>query len=113
MHTARILVTTALLTLAGASFAHGTAPQAQVPYDYVEWRQDVRIQRGLADGSLTRAEAQRLAAEQARIDELERIFRADGRLSGIEQQYLVRMQQHASRQIFDERHDHQVAWRGR
>ena len=59
MHTARILVTTALLTLAGASFAHGTAPQAQVPYDYVEWRQDVRIQRGLADGSLTRAASYR------------------------------------------------------
>lgn len=112
MNTSRMLAAAALLTLAGASFAHGV-PAAQTPYNQIEWRQDQRIQRGLADGSLTRAEAQRLAAEQARIDELERIFRADGHLSTIERQYLVRLQQQAGQQIFAERHDRQVSWFGR
>ncbi len=112
MNTSRTLVAAALLTLAGASFAHGV-PAAQAAYNAVEWRQDQRIQRGLADGSLTRAEANLLMAEQARIDELERIFRADGRLSTIERDYLVRMQQQAGQRIFAERHDRQTAWFGR
>lgn len=112
MHTARILVTTALLTLAGTSFAHGVGA-GPTSYNELEWQQEQRIQQGLANGSLTRPEASRLYAEQAQIDELERVFRADGRLSPVERQYLVRLQQRAGQQIFAERHDGQVAWHGR
>lgn len=111
MNTVRVLFSSALLALTGSSFAHGVTP-ASVPYDHMEWRQEQRIRNGLADGSLTRVEAQRLVAVQARIDELERIFRADGRLSPIERDYLVRLQRQAGRQIHAERHDRQVAWTG-
>ncbi|HWH74715.1 MAG TPA: hypothetical protein VNV16_10695 [Methylibium sp.] len=109
MHTVRFLIGSTLLAWAGASFAHGT-PASR--YDPFEWRQEQRIRQGLADGSLTREEARRLQVRQAQIDELERVFRADGRLSAIERDYLVRLQRQAGWQIRAERHDHQVAWMG-
>ncbi len=110
MHTVRFLIGSTLLAWAGAGFAHG-APASS--YDQFEWRQEQRIRQGLANGSLTREEARRLQVRQAQIDELERVFRADGRLSAIERDYLVRLQRRAGQQIHAERHDRQVAWTGR
>jgi hypothetical protein len=67
--------------------------------------QEQRIQQGLRQGDLTRREYQALEAEQARIRELERRARADGRIDPYEAARIRRAQDEASRHIYLERHD--------
>jgi hypothetical protein len=55
-----------------------------------EARINARIQRGLRDGRITNREARRLYNELADIEEKERAFGSDGRLSGRESAELNR-----------------------
>jgi hypothetical protein len=73
----------------------------------VEHREQVRINQGIRSGELTRTEARRLEAEQARIRVDERFARADGHLSTKERERLQNELRHASRDIYHQKHDNQ------
>lgn len=69
--------------------------------------QERRIQQGLRSGELTRREAHALAAEQARIRDLERRAQRDGRIDRHEAAEIRRAQNDAARHIYQETHDGQ------
>jgi hypothetical protein len=73
----------------------------------IEHREQVRIRQGIRSGELTRTEARRLEAEQARIRVDERFARADGKLSLKEREKLRKELRHASRDIYRQKHDNQ------
>jgi hypothetical protein len=75
--------------------------------NHVEHREQVRIRQGIRSGKLTRQEARRLEAEQARIRVNERFDRADGKLTLKEREQLYKQLHHASRDIYRQKHDSQ------
>lgn len=89
----------AVLTLAAA------AAQARAPIAAREARQDARISAGIAQGQLTRCEAARLTAREARIERSEARYRASGGLQPAERRNLQRRLDGASRDIAEQRRD--------
>ena len=73
----------------------------------VEHREQARIRQGIRSGELTRAEARRLEAQQARIRVDERFDRADGKLTLKEREQLRKELHRASRDIYRQKHDNQ------
>jgi hypothetical protein len=73
----------------------------------VEHREQERINQGIRSGQLTRSEARRLEAEQARIRVDERFARANGNISPKERARLDKELAHASRDIYRQKHDNQ------
>jgi tellurite resistance protein len=71
-------------------------------------REQARINQGIRSGQLTRAEARRLEAQQARIRVNERFDRADGKLSPKERAQLNKQLSNASRDIYRQKHDNQT-----
>lgn len=69
-------------------------------------RQQARIYRGIASGSLTAREAARLERREGRIDVLEARDRRNG-VSRRERRQLERALDHESRQIYRQKHDKQ------
>ena len=72
-----------------------------------EYRDQQRIRQGIRSGELTRREAGRLEAEQARIRVNERYTRRDGYISPRERARLDRELDRASRDIYRQKHDGQ------
>lgn len=71
-------------------------------------RQQVRIDRGISNGSLTARETARLERQQSRIASAEARDRADGgRLTWRERYRLEQRQDAASRNIYRQKHDRQ------
>jgi CRISPR/Cas system-associated endoribonuclease Cas2 len=70
--------------------------------------QQQRIQQGVQTGELTRGETRRLQAEQRGIRQEERAYKADGQLTRAERADLHSDQNHASRNIYSEKHDAEV-----
>ncbi len=104
----RIALTAAALVISATSaFAYGE--------DTIDANQDVqknRIEQGRYSGQLTRREYRQLLAEQARIAELERAAKADGRMSWREYRDIHEAQNEAYRHINAENQDGQVSfWR--
>ena len=81
------------------------APASADRIDQRQYNQDMRIEQGLRDGSLTRYEAEKLRAEQDRIRAMERQAERDGKVTREERARLEAAQNQASRHIFQERHD--------
>ena len=75
--------------------------------------QEQRIQNARRSGELTREEYRHLEAEQARIHQMERAAKADGRIDGREAEQIRRAQNEASRHIAQESHNNERARRGR
>ena len=105
------LLTVASILIA-ASFAAPTIsnannePGQRTPgIDRREARQSRRIRRGFRRGSLTRGEASRLAAQQARIRRHERRARADGLVTRRERMSIHRQENRASRNIYRRKHN--------
>jgi hypothetical protein len=73
----------------------------------VEHREQQRISQGIRSGELTRAEARRLEAQQARIRVNERFARADGKVTPQERERLNRELHRASHDIYRQKHDNQ------
>jgi hypothetical protein len=71
-----------------------------------EHREQVRIRQGIRSGELTRQEARRLEAEQARIRVNERFARRDG-LTAKERARLQKELNRASKDIYRQKHDNQ------
>jgi hypothetical protein len=66
-----------------------------------------RIQQGVKSGELTRREAGRLVHEQRDVRQLEREYKSDGTLTGVERRDLHQEQNEASRHIYNQKHDEQ------
>ena len=73
----------------------------------VEHRQQVRIRQGIRSGELTRREAGRLEAEQAKIRLNQRFARADGDITPNERQRLHKELHKANHDIYHQNHDDQ------
>ena len=71
--------------------------------------QQRRIDQGIASGALTPREAGRLEANQAQIKQTEERMKADGNLTPKERQKLNKMQDNASKRIYQQKHDRQKA----
>ena len=95
-------VLTAGLFLAGSA-------SAQTWYDAREANQQQRIHDGRHDGSLTRSEYNRLENGQQRIEQYERRAERDGRIDPRERARLDSMLDRQDRQIYQQRHDGQIA----
>jgi hypothetical protein len=85
----------------------GTAPSfSQTPRsEHRDYRQQQRINQGVASGRLTPREAYRLQRQQGRIDRAQRRATRDGYVSIGEQRRIQRMQNRASRNIYNKKHN--------
>jgi hypothetical protein len=92
---------------AGLLVAVPAGPAAAKSVQKREQKQEHRIQRGAKKGELTHKEAARLQSEQDRIAQERAADMADGKLSHDERRELKHDQQHASKQIHQQRHDDQ------
>ncbi len=104
MSTRTILGTAAIMTafIAGPAFA-GVIDKRQD-------NQEKRIEQGVRSGQLTRHEAARLEAGQARIAAMERRAKADGHVDPWERRQISAAQNRASRDIYREKHDGESRW---
>ena len=81
---------------------------AHTPYiNRRERHEQQRIRQGIRNGELTRREAGRLEAQQARIRIAERFAKADGHVTGRERARIDYMLDRASRNIHRQKHDSQ------
>jgi hypothetical protein len=93
------------LALMAATAAHA---QSTPRVDERQDRQEQRIDKGTANGQLTKREARRLEAEQNAIDKAEDKAKADGTVTKRERVRLHAMQNGASRDIRRQKHDAQT-----
>lgn len=96
--------------LAAAALTLPLLAQAQSAMPRVEQRQanqEMRIQQGVANGSLTPREANRLERGQQHVDRMENRALADGVVTRQERARLHQAQDVQSRQIAREKHDRQ------
>ncbi|MDE2417812.1 MAG: hypothetical protein KGN32_08410 [Burkholderiales bacterium] len=108
----RSLITVLTLTLGAAAFAQAPAPVPKDPLatpriDQREANQEKRIEQGVASGQLTPREANRLQRKEDRIAHAEQRAKADGVVTAQERKHLMKMENHASRDIHREKHDRQ------
>nr|WP_329719111.1 hypothetical protein [Caldimonas sp.] len=82
---------------------------ARFTHLYRQVTQQARIDAGVASGQLTARETNRLDKQQAHIASVEAKDKADGTVTKAERQQLHRMQNHASKNIYQQKHDAQVA----
>ena len=91
------------LLFAGAALAAGPAVQETTQRDV---NQQDRIEQGLQSGQLNTKEAGQLERQQSRIDRTEaRDVKRDGKLTGADQAQLNRMQNRASADIYQDKHN--------
>jgi hypothetical protein len=95
-----LVITAFILAFTASSFA---ADRNQ----HRERRQQKRIQQGVASGKLDRHEARKLRAQQRRIDHYQNKAAADGTVDAQEKLKLERMQDRASQNILEQKHDAQ------
>lgn len=100
-----------LLAAAAALLLVATTAQAQTRTPRVtnrQNRQEARIYRGEANGSLTPREAARLQGREAGLQAEKRAMKADGVVTAQERQDLRRTENRDSRAIYRQKHDGQV-----
>ncbi len=103
--TPRRLALAMLALLAATPALAGPQAARLARVDARQARQDVRIDAGIANGSINRREAARLDAQQARLDRTESRLLADGRFSRADAVRLDRRQDAASRNIARSRYN--------
>jgi hypothetical protein len=100
------LMTAVVLLASGAAFAQTTVTTTATPrIDARAATQQKRIDQGIASGSLTQTEAQRLEARQVRMKEAEARFKSDGVVTGKERATLTHMEDKNSKQIHRAKHN--------
>ncbi len=91
------------LLFAGAALAAGPAVQETTQRDV---NQQERIEQGLQSGQLSTKEAGQLERQQSRIDQTEaRDIKRDGKLTAADQAKINGMQNRASANIYDDKHN--------
>jgi hypothetical protein len=90
-----------VLVMVGSVFANAPGINRR------QHRDQRRIHQGIRNGELTRREAARLEAQQARIRAAERRARADGHITPRDRYRINRRLNHANRNIYRQKHDRQ------
>jgi hypothetical protein len=98
-----ILLSAMFVLAIGISVSAQTTPSV----DRREHRQQRRIRHGVRSGSLTRREAARLEAQQARTRRLEAKAKSDGTVTRRERARLQSRENRTSRHIYRQKHDAQ------
>ena len=93
----------AFIALASAGFS-----QTKTRITHRQIHQQHRIKEGVKDGELTRKEAVRLEAREAKIQQNKKEAKADGVVTGKERAKLHRQENRASRAIYKQKHDAQT-----
>ena len=97
--------TAAALSLASAAvFAQAATPGI----DQRQANQEQRVDLGVASGQLNKRETRRLDREQGAINRAENKAKADGTVTTAERKRLHHMQNKASKDIHQQKHDAQV-----
>ena len=89
--------------LPSLAFAHVSTPRV----DQRQMNQERRINQGVASGSLTRYEANRLGRGQQHVANMESRAKADGVVTRQERAYLHHVQDRQSERIYAQKHDRQ------
>ena len=104
MKFAKHIITTAVAVCIGfaatAAFAQST-PVA----DQRQANQSARIANGEASGALSKREAARMKAGQAKVQGMEAAAKADGKVTRAERQAIQKEQNKQSRRIYRQKHD--------
>ena len=101
----RTLISAAILS----TFALGAWAQTETPrIDQRQAKQQARIAQGAASGSLTKRETRRLEREQLAVANAKGAAQADGVVTPAEKKRLTRMQNRASKDIHNQKHDAQT-----
>lgn len=79
--------------------------QAAGPVAKRQARQLQRIEQGIDNGSLTRSEVKRLRKDQRHIAAVKRTARLDGRVTRHEARRIARLQNRASKRIYEYKHN--------
>ena len=101
----KIVKTIAVLSLVLPTLAFAQANTPRV--DQRQANQEQRIDQGVASGSLTQREANRLDRGQQRVDNMENRAKADGVVTRGERARLHQAQDVQSRRIYNQKHDRQ------
>ncbi len=107
MFTSKTIILTLSALVASTSLA-----AAYTAHD-VDKRQSIqsqRIEQGRKTGKVTWTEGLKLRQEQARIARLEAIYKSDGKLDRQERAHLAKLQNEASKHIYNEAHDGWSRW---
>ena len=103
------LGTTLALASIGAFAQAASAPAATPRIDQRQANQEKRVDQGIASGELNKRETRRLEKEQVAVNRAEDKAKADGTVTKKERTRLHKMQNHASRDIYRQKHDAQTA----
>jgi hypothetical protein len=105
---------TVALGVSLAVFSIGTFAQAaSTPkVDARQVKQEKRIDKGVASGQLSPAEAARLEKQQGHVAKVEEKAKADGTVTAAERQHMKRAQNHSSASIYNQKHDQNTAASG-
>ena len=101
----KIVKTIAVLSLVLPALAFAQANTPRV--DQRQANQEQRIDQGIASGSLTQREANRLDRGQQRVDNMENRAKADGVVTRGERAHLHQAQDRQSARIYRQKHDRQ------
>src|SRR6186713_1267235 len=100
-----------ILPVTGLAAARNTAQAPARPktpaVNERQHNQQERIRQGIKSGELTRREAERLKAQEARIRANERRAKADGSVSAAERARLEKELSKAGQNIYEQKHDEQ------
>ena len=110
-HLKSLFVATSITFVSLTAFAQAAAPITPRA-DAREVKQEARIQQGVASGQLTPKETYRLEKEQAAINRVEAKAKADGTVTKAERQRLNHLQNRASKDIYRQKHDAQKVVKG-
>ena len=99
-----ILLTAMFVLALGISVSAQSTPGV----DNRQHRQQKRIKQGLKNGSLTKREAAKLEAGQAKTRKMERKAKADGTVTESERAKLQHRENKTSKKIYHQKHDNQT-----
>ena len=111
-----IILTAALIALAGPVFAQSTTTPNTAPPTIQDRKTDQqdRIANGVQDGQLTSGESKNLETKEAGINQEERNMRSqdDGHLTAADRTKINNQQNHLSNQIYTDKHNANTAHYG-
>ena len=97
-----------LIAAAGVAVAFSASAQTATPnIDQRQANQQARIEQGKATGTLSKREAARMEAGQAKVQGMKQAAAADGKVTRAERKAIQKEQNKQSRRIHRQKHDAQ------
>jgi len=95
-----------LIAAAGVAVAFSASAQTATPnIDLRQANQQARIEQGKATGTLSKREAARMEAGQAKVQGMKQAAAADGKVTRAERKAIQKEQNKQSRRIHRQKHD--------